>query len=386
MLHDAKRCDVVVIGARVAGAATALLLAREGLHVLVLDRSRRGADTLSTHALVRGGVALLNRWGLLDRLVAAGTPAIRQMRFYYGGASSTVSIRPAAGVDALYAPRRTLLNTVLIDAAVSAGAEVRFGVTVVDLCRDADGRVTGVLGRDRAGASLAVQAWLTVGADGARSAVARCVGARTHRIGAASGAVVYGYWSGLEAAGYEWFYRPRRTVGLIPTNDGEVCVFAGVPSQRFADEFGGDVRAGYLRQLDEVTCGADGRLAAAVAPSRVRSFPAGRATGDRTGARAGALVGNAGNFLDPLSTHGMIDALRDAHRLARAARAVRHGEPDATAFATCYARRDLISGPIFETVDQICAYRWDMPGIRRLLLELNSAMSDEVEAVLKPDA
>src|SRR5215813_3840312 len=68
--------DVVVVGARAAGAATAHLLARSGLRVLLLDRGRYGTDTLSTHALMRGGVLQLSRWGLLEKIIAAGTPAV----------------------------------------------------------------------------------------------------------------------------------------------------------------------------------------------------------------------------------------------------------------------------------------------------------------------
>jgi flavin-dependent dehydrogenase len=384
MPNAPERYDVVVAGARCAGAATALLLARRGLRVLVLERGRRGADTLSTHALMRGGAALLNRWGLLDRLAAAGTPAVRQTRFHYPDETVVVSIKSAAGVEALYAPRRTLLDTVLIDAAEAAGAHVRFGVTVTDLIRGADGRVAGVLGRDRAGTPIRVGAWLTVGADGIRSVVARRAGARTERVGTGSGAVVYGHWAGLEVAGYEWFYRPGGSAGLIPTNGGEVCVFAGVSTDRFGREFPGDMRAGYLRVLKEVT-GADGRLAAAEAPRRLRAFP-GRPSFLRQAHGPGwALVGDAGYFLDPLSTHGMTDALRDAHLLAKAVGTVLHGRAETAAFAAYQARRDQISGPMFAVVDQIAAYRWDGPGVRRLLLELSSAMSDEVEAILRAD-
>ena len=81
MSPDRLRRDVVVVGARAAGAATAMLLARAGLSVLVVDRSRYGADTLSTHALMRGGVLQLQRWGLLERIVGAGTPPIRRTTF-----------------------------------------------------------------------------------------------------------------------------------------------------------------------------------------------------------------------------------------------------------------------------------------------------------------
>src|SRR5262245_59825922 len=83
-------CDVVVVGARAAGASTAMLLARAGLDVIVIDRSRYGLDTLSTHALMRGAVIQLRRWRLLDRLVAAGTPSIRRATFRYATGSTTI--------------------------------------------------------------------------------------------------------------------------------------------------------------------------------------------------------------------------------------------------------------------------------------------------------
>lgn len=143
--RTASPYDVVVVGARPAGAATAMVLARAGLRVLVVDRSRYGADTLSTHALLRGGVLQLARWGLLNEVIAAGTPPVQRSVFHYGEERIEVPIRPAAGVDALYAPRRTVLDPILVDAARDAGAEVRFGLTVTGLCRDGTGRVTGVV-------------------------------------------------------------------------------------------------------------------------------------------------------------------------------------------------------------------------------------------------
>ena len=121
--------DTVVVGARVAGAATALLLARAGLRVLVVERSRRGSDTLSTHALMRAGVMQLHRWGVLPRLLAAGTPPIRRTTFHYGSEPVVVDIKDRDGVDALFAPRRTLLDVVLAEAAVESGAQVMYGTT-----------------------------------------------------------------------------------------------------------------------------------------------------------------------------------------------------------------------------------------------------------------
>ena len=373
--------DVIVVGARCAGAATALLLARRGLRVLVLERGRRGADTLSTHALMRGGVGYLHRWGLLDRIVAAGTPPIRQTRFHYADETMTVSIRPAAGVDALYAPRRTLLDTVLVDAAVEAGADVRHGVTVTDLLRDDSGRVTGVTARTRDGGTLRARAWLTVGADGVRSLVARRADARPVRVGTGAGGIVYGHWRGLDVTGYEWFYRRGVTAGLIPTNDGETCVFVGVPAERFAREIAGDLRGGYRRLLARVTGGADGRLAAAEPPRRLRGHPGRPGLVRQAWGPGWALVGDAGYYLDPLSSHGMTDALRDAFLLNRAVGGLLRGLPEAEALAGFQADRDRAGNLLFKAVDRIAGYHWDDHTIRGLLRELTSAMSEEIDII-----
>ena len=358
--------DVVVVGARAAGAATAMLLARQGRRVLLLDRDRYGADTLSTHALMRGGVFLLSRWGLLDDIVDAGTPPVRSTRFDYGVDSVTVAIKPTLGVQALYAPRRTVLDPLLVHAAVAAGAEVRFGVRVVGLLRDDSGRVVGVHGRDRTGAAVAVRAGLTVGADGIRSTVAQAAGAATQRVGTGAGAVIYGYWSELPLEGYEWFYRDGHTAGMIPTNGGEVCVFAGAPAETLATG-----RPDYLELLAAATGGAGGRLAAARPPSRLRTW-VGRPGFIRQAHGPGwVLVGDAGSFLDPLSTHGITDALRDAETLARAVDNLDE-----------YARnRDRTIGPMFDVADRIAGYGWDSEEIRSHLLDLSSAMSAELQLI-----
>ena len=122
-----ERYDVVIAGARCAGASTALLLARAGLRVLVVDPLPRGRDTLSTHALMRGAVLQLHRWGLLDQIQKAGTPALRVTTFDYADETISVPIKARSGVDALYAPRRTVLDPILVEAAEAAGAEAGAG-------------------------------------------------------------------------------------------------------------------------------------------------------------------------------------------------------------------------------------------------------------------
>ena len=159
--------DAVVVGARVAGASTAMLLARAGLRVLLLDRARRGSDTLSTHALMRGGVLQLRRWGVLDRVLASGAPPVRRVTFHYGAECLPISLKAYAGVDALYAPRRTILDPLLVDSAEEAGAQVRFGHTAVDLVVDSAGRVVGVVVRDPTGAVRTERAASSSGPTGA---------------------------------------------------------------------------------------------------------------------------------------------------------------------------------------------------------------------------
>jgi 2-polyprenyl-6-methoxyphenol hydroxylase-like FAD-dependent oxidoreductase len=138
------RVDAVIVGARCAGAATALLLARAGAQVLVIDRAPYGSDTQSTHALLRGAVLQLHRWGLLPRIVAAGTPPVRRTSFSYSDRETTIDIEPRFGVDALYAPRRTVLDRVLVDAARAAGADIRFGTRLEAVPTSSSERTDGI--------------------------------------------------------------------------------------------------------------------------------------------------------------------------------------------------------------------------------------------------
>jgi menaquinone-9 beta-reductase len=111
------RYDAVIIGARCAGAATGLLLARSGAKVLVVDRQAYGSDTMSTHALMRGAVVQLKRWGLVPAIVAADTPPIRSTTFHYGDEAIRIAIKPEHGIECLYAPRRMVLDRLLVDDA-----------------------------------------------------------------------------------------------------------------------------------------------------------------------------------------------------------------------------------------------------------------------------
>jgi len=370
------RHDVVIVGARAAGAATALLLARAGLDVLVVDRSPAGADTLSTHAVLRPGVAQLHRWGVLDAVIAAGTPPVRRTTFVYADEVVPIDIKPAHGVDALYAPRRTVLDPILAAAAADAGAEVHYETTITGVVRDGRGRVAGVEGTAHGRPVQHLGRWV-VGADGVRSVVARAVGAPIERRGTNAAALVYGYWSDLAVDGYVWIFRPDACAGAIPTNHGQTCVFALASPRR--------IGRGGLESLRRVVTAASPSLAArldgATAPAGVRSF------GGRPGflrqpwGLGWALVGDAGYWKDPVSAHGLTDALRDAELLARAVIGAAADEPEAAAFDAYHRTRNRLSVPLFDAVDRIAGMQWTDAEIPGLLLELNTAMNVEADAL-----
>jgi flavin-dependent dehydrogenase len=378
MSSDRDRYDVVVVGARAAGAAVGMLLADAGLSVLIVDRSQYGADTLSTHAIMRAGVLQLHRWGLLDRIIDAGTPPIRQTTFRYAHDGVTVPVKSAHGVDALYAPRRTVLDATLVDAAVAAGADVRYGVSVDDVVRDDLGRVTGIRGRSASGQAFRAEARLVIGADGLRSTVARRVGARFERVGTAATATTYGYWSGLQTDGAEWNFRPDAVSGVLPTNNGEACVFV-VATPRRIGRGGPDVLEGIV-----VDAWPDlaARLASAGGPRGVRTF-GGQPGHIRTSGGAGwALVGDAGYYKDPVSAHGLTDALRDAELLARAVIDIFTGDvTEQDALAGYQWRRNDLSRELFNVTDVIAGHGWTDEEIPGLLLRMSAAMTDEVEAL-----
>jgi 2-polyprenyl-6-methoxyphenol hydroxylase-like FAD-dependent oxidoreductase len=379
--------DVIIIGARVAGASTALLLARAGLRVLVVDRARRGSDTLSTHALMRGGVLQLRRWGLSDRIAATGAPPVRRVTFHYGVESLPITLKPYAGVDVLYAPRRTVLDALLVDAAEDAGAQFRFGWTMTDLIHNGAGRVVGVVLRDHGGRSWTELAQLVIGADGRGSLVAERAAAPTLAIGTHRGAYAYGYWRAADLDGYHWYYEAGLSAGIIPTNDGLGCVFVGGSPKTLAaamqDRSPVEAQRSLLARLDSRISD----LGAAPPVGSVRLFRGLPAKLRRPYGMGWALVGDAGWWKDPLSTYGITDALRDAELLAAAVIAGSASERTAAiALAGYQAQRDRTALAMHCIVDRLASHEWDLEEARRLLRELSSVMADEVEAILSFDA
>lgn len=378
------RYDVVVVGARVAGAATALLLARRGLSVLLVDRApAAGTDTLSTHALMRAGVLQLGRWGLAERLAATGVPAVRRTVVHYEDAVETIDLKPKAGVEALYAPRRTVLDRLLVEAAEEAGAEVSYGVSVERLRRRGT-RVTGVAGRRRDGSRFAARAGMVVGADGLRSAVARAVDAPVTWQGTAAAGMAYGYWPAAAAEGYRWFYRRRAAAGVIATHGGEACVWVATGRERFLGELGGDPGRAFAALLPEAAPEVSALYPAGERSGRLRGYAGVAGFLRRPWGPGWALVGDAGAYRDPLSAHGITDALRDADLLAEAvAESLGGGGP--AALAEYERRRDELALPIARLTDEVAAFRRTMPELREVLVALSKAMGREVDALAARD-
>src|SRR5690349_5503563 len=376
---NTQHYDVIIAGARCAGAATALLLARQGARVLVLDKSRYGTDTLSTHALMRGAVLQLHRWGLLPAVAGAGTPPVRSTTFHLADAVTTIQVKPKHGVQALYAPRRRVLDAILADAARNAGADVRFGASVSDLRRDRAGRVTGIIGR-AGGAHLEASADLVVGADGRRSTVAWCVGARAVHVAPASSVLIYRYVRDDAPGDYHWYFRDGAAAGVIPTNDGQACVFAATSAERLRDEPDLGTYAAWRHILSLAAPGLAERLEHRGASGPPRVFPG--LTGYlREAAGPGwALVGDAGYFKDPITAHGITDALRDAEILARV---ITSEGPDAV--HRYQAERDELSLRLFRVTGRIASFDWTAEEISGHLLELGEAMAEEAAAMSAGD-
>ncbi len=368
------RYDAVIIGGRCAGAATALLLARSGAKVLVVDGQAYGSDTISTHALMRGAVLQLHRWGLTPNLVAADTPAIRSTTFHYGDEAIRVDIKPDQGVDCLFAPRRTVLDRMLVDAAREAGADVRHGMALSELQFAPSGRVVGALLRDVRGACTTVRSDILIGADGRQSTVARLVNAKTYAEGSVASGIVFGYFEGLIRDGSHWHFAKDFAAGVIPTNAGH-CIFAAVPAARVLATFRGDVMRGFLKVLGSCSPELRADVERADLIGRLRGFGGATSYLRQCHGAGWALVGDAGYFKDPLTAHGITDALRDANLLSREI------SVGASTLEIYQRERDALSLPFIRVTDAIASFSWDLNEIKRLHSELSEAMKAETNYI-----
>jgi flavin-dependent dehydrogenase len=307
--------DAIVVGARCAGSPTAMLLARKGYRVLLLDKAGFPSDTLSTHYIHQPGVAKLHRWGLLDKIVASECPPIERQIFDVGPFALTGSPPAADGITAGYAPRRMILDKILLDAAVDAGVDVREHFSVEGLGTDGE-RVTGIRGRSQGGSLVQEDARIVVGADGMRSVIARMVGAPTYNEQPASSCAFYSYWSNVPMPAVELYPRPERMLIAAPTNDGLTLMIVYWPETDF-HEVGANIEAHFMQTLDTVP-GLSQRIRAG---SRAENFRGGaelRGFFRKPYGPGWALVGDAAYHKNPITAEGITDAFRDSELLADA--------------------------------------------------------------------
>ena len=353
--------DVIVVGARCAGSPTAMLLARRGLRVLVVDRARFPSDTVSTHILHPLGVAALQRWGLMRAV--AGCPAIDTYYVDFG----PISLTGAPGTpDApiAYAPRRTDLDAVLVEGAARGGAEVRQGFTVTEVLVE-DDRVVGIRGRDAGGATVTERARVIIGADGLHSIVAKTVRPEAYRERPRLLAGYYGYWSGLPMDGvFETYVRPPRGIAVWATSAGLTVVIAGWPYAEFARNRS-DAERHYRAAIDLVP-----DLAERIAGARLETRVVGAAVPNYFRKPFGpgwALVGDAGYLKDFITGQGMQDAFRDAELCATAvADALEGRRPFESGMADYQTVRDAAVNGMYELTCELAMLEPPPPEMERL--------------------
>lgn len=310
-----NRYDAIVVGARSAGASTALLLARRGRRVLVVDQATFPADEAYSHRIQPAGVARLARWGLLERVSATGVPFASRVRFDLGGVVLDGIPTPVDGIDAAVCIRSTDIDALLAGAAAEAGADVRLGVTVTDLLFDGE-RVVGIAGHDGAGQQFAERAAIVVGADGADSFVARTVDAPMYHVQRAVTVAMHSYWRGLAVEGIEQYVRAGRFFLVAPTSDGLTLV-----AQQFPIGEAASVRNRVGEAFVENLAAVPELAARVVAAERVEPFVL-TEIGDsflrQPSGPGWTLVGDASYRQDPITGQGIADSFRDAERLAAA--------------------------------------------------------------------
>ena len=355
--------DAIIVGARCAGSPTAMLLARKGYRVLVVDRATFPSDTVSTHVVHPKGVAALARWGLLDRLTATGCPPIHTYGFDFG--PFTISGSPGTDESPVtYCARRTVLDKLLVDAAAAAGAEVREDFTVEELVME-DGSVVGIKGHAPGGARVVERARLVVGADGRHSVVAAALKPEQYNERPPLLAAYYTYWRDLPMDGrFDTYIRPHRGFAAAPTHDGLTLTVGGWPYAEF-EANKKDVEGNFLKMFDLAPAFAERvRGATRAAPFSGAAVP----NFFRKPYGPGwALVGDAGYNKDPITAQGITDAFRDAELCAEAAdRSFSGARSFSEAMGEYQRTRDQQALPMYEFTCQLATLEPPPPQMQQL--------------------
>jgi 2-polyprenyl-6-methoxyphenol hydroxylase-like FAD-dependent oxidoreductase len=341
-----KPWDVIVVGARVAGSPLAMLLARRGYRVLLVDRATFPSDTISSHLVHQTGLARMRRWGLLDDLMATGCPPFKTIHWRFEVGKVDGDLIPVDDVDFNTIPRRHVLDTMLAHAAASAGAELREGFGLTRLLFEGD-RVVGVKGVAANGNEITERAALVVGADGRNSTVANLVGAEKYRDDGSRTIQYYTYVSGHEHpegvlyTGHDW------GVAVGPTHDG-LCILSLGMAKEHLKEFKADIEGQFWARIRSFPELAD-RMAGAKVEEPYKGLADVPNFYRQSHGPGWALAGDAGYYKDPVSAQGISDAFRDADELSEAIDRGLSGREDLeTALAGAQRTRDEYTAPSYE--------------------------------------
>ena len=359
-----KTYDAIVVGARCAGSPTAMLLARKGYKVLLVDKASFPSDTISTHLVHPPGVAALRRWGLLDRVLATNCLPIDTYRFDFG----PFAITGAPGTPespVAYGPRRTVLDKILVDAAAESGVEVREEFTVDEVLTE-DDRITGIRGHGKNGTPVTDKARVVVGADGRHSVIADKVKPEAYHERAPILAGYYSYWSGLPMEGrFETYALPRRGFAAWPTNDGLTLVVGGWPMNEFETNKK-DVEGNWMKMIDMAPAFAE-RLHAGKRVEKFVGTPVANYFRKPYGP-GWALVGDAGYNRDYITAMGIMDAFLSAELCADALdQSFSGARPYDQAMGDYQRARDKRVYPIFELTCQIATLEPPSPQVQQVL-------------------
>jgi 2-polyprenyl-6-methoxyphenol hydroxylase-like FAD-dependent oxidoreductase len=361
--------DAIIVGARCAGSPTAMLLARQGFKVLLVDRATFPSDTISTHILWPHGAETLARWGLLDRLAATGAPPIcRHMTFDVGPFALCGAIPDANDGMGGFCPRRTVLDRLLANAAADAGVDIWEGFTVDQLLVNAD-IVGGVRGHGRDGRPVEERGRIVIGADGVNSFVARAVRAPEYDVRPVAACAYYSYFSGVRQDDIELYVRDGHAFGGAPTQDGLHLVMVNWPAKDFPS-VRADIEGHVWRALDSAP-----DFAARVREGRREERWYGTAGVPgyfrKPYGKGWALVGDASYNRDPITAQGISDAFIEAEMLATAL------GPSPSGVATCgdelaahEAARNERVRPMYEFTSQLAALKPPPPEMQALFSAL----------------
>ena len=361
-----------------------MLLARAGHRVLLVDKATFPSDTLSTHFIHPPGVSALDRWGILEQLEATNCPPVTRYSYDFGPITIAGTPRPGDGVAIGYGPRRLVLDAMLIDAAVAAGAEFRESFTVEEILVE-DGCGTGIRGHAAGGETVAERARVVIGADGKNSLVAKTVQAEQYNEAPPLTPSYYTYWSNLPTDTFENYIRAEndRGWGALPTHDGLTCVVMGWPLAQF-EANRADVEGTYMKTFDLAPEFAE-RIQAAKREDRFKGIRDLPGYFRKPYGPGWTLVGDAGYHKHPLTAYGITDAFRDAEGVGGALDdtfAERQTFDDA--MAAFHRARDEKSGPIYGLTCDFAKIEPPPPEMLQLLGAIHGnseAMSDFVSVM-----